>query len=249
MSNEWTRYSKLWTVTITGADDSTSPFDMAALSQRFQCLEWAILCSNKMAGTPRFPSVGWTLGLMEVARQWWPTMRIAMHLCGSEAESFMRGEAWTAGATRVQVNGFDPDKSTKMLLPRLSDETILQCRSEDAILPTVQYIESMARIGRRSDRMSILFDVSGGRGVRPSRWPTPPDGVRMGYAGGIGPENVAEVIQEIGNVTPTWIDMESGVRTDNNLDMKKVSDVLNEVQAINLSLTEIYIRDGFGGLK
>jgi phosphoribosylanthranilate isomerase len=74
---------------------------------------------------------------------------------------------------------------------------------------------------------SLLFDPSGGRGIEPFSWPVPPLGARMGYAGGIGPDNLLDVLRAIGPVeSPFWIDMESGVRTDDRFDLAKARAVL-----------------------
>jgi hypothetical protein len=70
---------------------------------------------------------------------------------------------------------------------------------------------------------------------------------QCGFAGGIGPDNVVKVLDTITKVSNlhydvrselmgynhsppgTWIDMESGVRTDNEFDLKKVEKVLETV--------------------
>ena len=62
----------------------------------------------------------------------------------------------------------------------------------------------------------------------------------MGYAGGIGPDNVALTIAEIreanGGQPPAWIDMESRVRdSGNRLDLGAVQAVLETVAALNAS--------------
>lgn len=77
-----------------------------------------------------------------------------------------------------------------------------------------------------------LFDGSGGTGITPKYWPKPiyswrtsPYFIPHGYAGGLGPHNLEEqlvLIEEASNDTPIWIDMESGVRTDNKFDLEKV---------------------------
>lgn len=49
--------------------------------------------------------------------------------------------------------------------------------------------------------------------------------------GGINADNVAIVIEAIGSLSPAgyWIDMESGVRTENLLDLNKVQAVIEKV--------------------
>lgn len=70
---------------------------------------------------------------------------------------------------------------------------------------------------------SILFDASGGRGVGPLQWPDPIEGKLCGYAGGMGPTNVAFELERVSQHTgnrPFWIDMEGGLRnTEDCLDL------------------------------
>ncbi|OWK34248.1 hypothetical protein FRUB_10219 [Fimbriiglobus ruber] len=61
-----------------------------------------------------------------------------------------------------------------------------------------------------------LVDASGGRGISPEEGPAP-IARSTGYAGGIGPANVAGVLhklkQVVGITDTIWIDMESSLRT------------------------------------
>jgi len=50
-------------------------------------------------------------------------------------------------------------------------------------------------------------------------------GRMVGYSGGIGPENVASVIERIAADGPYWIDMESKVRTDDWFDLSLCREV------------------------
>ena len=78
-------------------------------------------------------------------------------------------------------------------------------------------------------RLQFLYDRSGGRGVPPKRLPKwhESNGF-VGYAGGIGPGNVIDVLKGI-TAEDFWIDMESGVRTDDWFDLDKVEDVCRQV--------------------
>lgn len=72
----------------------------------------------------------------------------------------------------------------------------------------------------------LRIDRSGGRGVRGEFAPMP--GCKVGYAGGIGPDNVVEVLDRLETFGHTyWIDMESGVRTADQFDLHKVWRVLD----------------------
>ena len=75
---------------------------------------------------------------------------------------------------------------------------------------------------------SPLFDESGGSGCQVRAWSGLPDWY-VGYAGGIGPDDVTESVTEIMTYRskPFWIDMEGRVRDERDqLDMKKVERVL-----------------------
>ena len=64
-----------------------------------------------------------------------------------------------------------------------------------------------------SNRIVVLQDESGGRGIDCiARWPDV--ATRAGFAGGIGPGNVARAVHHVQRQPEgSWIDMESGVRT------------------------------------
>jgi phosphoribosylanthranilate isomerase len=70
----------------------------------------------------------------------------------------------------------------------------------------------------------FLFDSSGGRGELPDSWPTI-DLPNMGAAGGLNPENIRanlDLMRERGYIRDGfWIDVESGVRTDDRWDWDK----------------------------
>ena len=50
---------KLRTVTITGADDSVEPKEIAELTKGFPFVEWGILLENGIYSGRRFPSRDW----------------------------------------------------------------------------------------------------------------------------------------------------------------------------------------------
>lgn len=79
-------------------------------------------------------------------------------------------------------------------------------------------------------KVAALFDTSGGAGQLPLSWPKPIAAFPCGYAGGLGPDNVAEQLRSIARVCqqPFWIDMERNVRSfdDQDLDLTAVRRVL-----------------------
>ncbi|MGY4224421.1 phosphoribosylanthranilate isomerase [Bradyrhizobium sp. USDA 4503] len=76
-----------------------------------------------------------------------------------------------------------------------------------------------------------LFDRSGGAGVAPTAWPMHPGGDRLvGYAGGISPDNIGGVMSVLEQMPGRyWIDIESGVRTDDRFDIEKCRAVCEAV--------------------
>jgi len=212
-------------VTITGADDYVDPDELAKLSESFPFVEWGFLLSAKRFGSPRYPSMGW---LDRMRTRAFPR---SLHVCGEVARSACRGEplpflcALSLDCGRMQINGFEPyPELVEFLKPRahVAFEVILQVREANQI-------NVAAKVAREcGGRTSLLYDPSGGRGVEQSFWPPAPDGVRMGYAGGINPSNVVDVLIALRARDDFWIDMESGVRTNDRFDLAKVRDVLEK---------------------
>ena len=80
----------------------------------------------------------------------------------------------------------------------------------------------------------MLLDASGGKGIDTEieifKSPN-----KIGYAGGINPDNVADKLRFLlKNVSmgEFWIDMESGVRTEDWLDLDKVEKILKSCQKV-----------------
>jgi phosphoribosylanthranilate isomerase len=65
---------------------------------------------------------------------------------------------------------------------------------------------------------SLLVDGSGGRGLSPERWVKPTTSKRVGFAGGLGPDNISAEYARIKEVAEGdfWIDMEGKLRDEND---------------------------------
>lgn len=223
---------KLQRVTITGADDSVDPEDLAILSDEFPFVEWGILFSLSNIGGPRFPTYEWTRKL-----RMGPSY--SAHLCGRYVRDLVLEAncSWLMSPvphelfTRVQLNFHGQfHRQHRNLVGRLLEdargierEYIFQCDgvNDDAV----------RSLCAQDYRFTPLFDTSGGAGRLPSEWPEAWEGVYCGYAGGLGPENIERQLAIIGEHThnqPFWIDMERRVRSedDSKLDLKKVRTVL-----------------------
>lgn len=202
-------------VTFTGADDMTPMSDLLSLSKQYP-VEFAILFSRSRAGDHRYPSKLWTDQLKGL------DLPLAAHICGAWATQIIETgscdiEGRLGDFKRIQVNTSRPLdldiiaswKAKLFKIYRRDFSVILQTRDN---FP-------------EDDRVEWLFDVSGGLGLSPKAWPQPQPrnaGVKIGYAGGLGPNNVSEALKRIDSKTPYWIDMETGVRNAyNHFDIKK----------------------------
>ena len=210
-------------VTLTGVDDFTDLGELQALSRAFP-VEWGILLHREKQGEGRYPSLDRIEAVLALG------MRCAAHLCGAHARAAVRGEPLPPeinrildSVGRIQVNtserNIDYGRIEK-LAARRGARAILQCRGEERF-PS-------------EPRVDWLFDRSGGRGLRATRWPVPADGTSfVGFAGGLGPETIAGPIDAIAAVLPPgtryWLDMEGAIRTDDRFDPLKCRSVLEAV--------------------
>lgn len=195
-------------VTFTGVDERTDIRRMAKLSAQYP-IEWGILFSPKRQGRenryPAFRHIEWILDNA-------PSLRYAAHLCGQDARDVLeRGksahdELLHAHFTRVQINTTG-DVDTAALnewANALSLSVIVQCRDGFPDDGNVEW----------------LYDTSGGRGQLPGAWIAPryANPRRVGFAGGLGPDNVADAVRQMtagtGEGFRFWIDMESRVRDE-----------------------------------
>jgi hypothetical protein len=228
----------LHTVTITGADDATNIRDLVYLSTEFPFVEWGILVSKSQEGGPRFPSRAWIDELGEAMRR--RRLRIAMHLCGRWMRELLIGELqWDelpsvanfAQTFQFNTHGTTVNPSERGFLVKLAQKRALRT----FIFQWNPFSEPLARLAHANGfHVSGLFDNSGGAGVLPDSWPSPHDiPFPMGFAGGLGPDNVLTELDKIeascsGRPFATWIDMEGRVRTEDKstLDLGRVRRVL-----------------------
>jgi hypothetical protein len=228
----------LHTVTITGADDATDIDELVGLSDEFPFLELGILVSKSQEGAPRFPSRSWIDRLGEVAIHKQRRLRVAMHLCDRWMRELLTGDlVWEdlpsvsnfADTIQFNTNGLSVEPNPRRFFDQLRGSRklmrnfIFQWNSVGEPLARLAYDRHLYVMG--------LFDGSGGLGFRNIPFP-------MGFAGGLGPDNVLEQLDKIlaaygDRQSHTWIDVEDRVRTDDGvkLDMSRVRSVLEQVAA------------------
>lgn len=230
-------------VSLAGADDQVAPEALAGLSARHPFAEWAILYFPEKEGTPRNPSGGWREQFLALKLPY-----TAAHLCGTKvfrdllnAETAPSLIADLSRYRRIQLN-------INARRPEFTDEEVLaiyrtlhqaglrlilqhHAASERVI---EEFLYDLDEAGMK--RVDILFDASKGTGQRPDAWPAPHRfNLFCGYAGGLGPEVLEAELPKIKTAVaqaqsrrdlPYWIDMESGIRTDNVFDLEKAEQVL-----------------------
>lgn len=213
-------------VTLTGIDDATDLDRLVAISSRWS-VEWGVLFSRKLSGHhPRYPSLGLGDRLASLP------VRRAAHLCGRWARDFLDDylpldpelvAILDGRYDRIQVNV--PDGEDLVRHGPVADLAERMARRAGSLGARRAILQCRGRTFPDFPEIDWLYDASGGRGVAAERWPDASSrgpslragrGPRIGYAGGIGPSTVADVVHRLSrshaNGTPYWIDMETGLR-------------------------------------
>lgn len=211
--------NKITGVTFTGLDANTNLEGALGLSQKYP-IEWGILFGGRL-GKNRYPHPETVQTFYGIG------LNLAFHLCGPILNGMIGKDVSLQipdygidfeECRRVQVNALKYDlKRMGEFSARIHRPVIIQSRGgfPGELLPWGVY---------------PLFDESGGKGKMVSGFP--PQGIHehVGYAGGINPENVKDVFEQAALSAYTfWLDMESGVRTDDWLDLEKCARVCEAI--------------------
>jgi hypothetical protein len=220
---------KLHTVTISGSDNRTAAMDLLAISKDYPFVEWGILLSSNEEPKPRYPSTEWIASIEPLSRQ---GTKVSGHICGEWARNICKGrfpkQINHMMFQRIQINvahcfqkEVNNPAAMAACLPK-NREYIVQ------VSLALQEGVALAKTLQGYDRtISILFDTSGGHGVTPTQWPDLAPGMKCGFAGGLGPDNLEEALCSLSALVghaQVWIDMESRVRSEDGeiLDIDKV---------------------------
>ena len=245
---------KLKHITFTGVDGKTDIDRLYEIQKKYPFVEWGILVAKNWRDNgnryfnPSFLDVFKNSGL-----------NLSAHMCGSIARSAVNGNIepfreWSKGNcfifNRCQLNISTSKENPDVFkyqgdFADYFDEVILQQKSvrdcalylnskkyaiDNAEKKSIsQFISTIA-----NDSITMLLDASGGLGID-----TPievyPTANKVGYAGGMNADNVAEKLEYLltnENVGDFWIDMETGVRTEDWFDLDKVEKVLEACQEV-----------------
>ena len=224
---------KLQHITFTGIDGKTDLGALWELQQQYPIAEFGVLVAkNWRENGNRYFNPSYLDALTSRG------LNLSAHLCGSIARAAVCGDFepfrdWARSFPfifdRCQLNiatsKENPDSFELCKDPFFFNEIILQQRSVD---DCNLYLKS-----NWNEYVTMLLDESGGEGIDTSLVAFA--GKKIGYAGGINPDNVADkltFLMENEMVGDFWIDMESGVRTDDWFDIDKVRRVLEICEPI-----------------
>jgi phosphoribosylanthranilate isomerase len=209
---------RLATVTVTGADACTDITQLLRLVESHPSLEIGLLYTATPEQRNRYPTLEWLHKAADALAS-----RCAIHICGSGARQQLRdgtlsdlvGKAW-----RVQVNGLVQPDEVPVLAKRVP-------------LLITQHNEKNAQLaaGKFAVNHQLLVDGSGGTGTSPGQWTRPATTKRVGFAGGLGPDNIVAELPKIHAVAKGryWIDLEGKLRTDDWFDLALCESFLMEL--------------------
>lgn len=217
-------------VTFTGWDRHTDLTELQTFLEDMpqQRVEVAVLFSTTRSrnNEDRYPDPVFAKDILRVAKA--SGQHTALHLCGQAARGLLESASepvlpWSAAnlvhlAERVQVNvGEDfwvpgPEKYQRAakLARALGRPVIIQAREVESWPDVEGFYRGASRM------VPFLFDRSAGAGVEPSGWPGPVPGRLVGYAGGLGPDNVSELCSWLAEIPGArwWLDMETRIREE-----------------------------------
>lgn len=201
-------------VTFTGIDKFTDLNRCKDLSDRYP-IEWGVLFSSTNKSN-RYPNYNQRCNIASAG------LNLSAHLCGEISRRFQEDLfAPSSIYKRIQVNaGKYKD------LDWLNEISI-----RDGRRVIIQHREGPFPIDGRFD---YLVDKSGGRG-RVANFLPPQHDINhlVGYSGGITPGNVRHILSNI-TALHYWIDMETGIRTDDKLDLNKCEAICKTIWSRNV---------------
>lgn len=230
---------KLKHITFTGLDANTSVSDLVEIQKKYPIAEFGVLMSkNWETNGNRYPNPELVQRFMDQG------LNLSAHLCGHLAREAYKGHFEPVISVyqafehpdfkRVQLN-VSPYENIYLqadtLKLKVDKEFIIQQRS-----PTLLYSQAFNRFEEKNPntKVTMLVDPSGGRGID--------DGLdiiatdrKIGYAGGINEDNVENKLRtliSLDTINDFWIDMESGVRTNDWFDINKVVNVLEKCDKV-----------------
>ena len=214
-------------VTFSGIDQQTKVQNLKRLYEKYPFVEFVFLYSHhaNRKGVGRYPQTVVLKGYKKAG------LPMALHLCGKISHDLVHDGNWSA--VYKELDGYmDLFDRIQLNIPKTKHF------SRELTFPEDKQIIIQLHEGTR-----VLFDCykhlsnvvgfqdgSGGRGIAQTKWMLP-ETVPFGYAGGITPENVVQVVRELNEICESdfWIDMETGIRTNDKFDIQKCEAVCRQL--------------------
>ncbi len=203
-------------LTVTGADERTDVALLAKLDA-----EIGLLYTETPEGRNRYPRWEW---IRETSLE---LRKASLHVCGRAARAkLMEGTLPVSGFQRIQVNGGILALEVEHLCEMYPLHTII----------TQHHVNNAHLLFVRSINHAVLLDASGGRGISPSAWKTPATEKAVGFAGGLGPDNLTAELQTIGRIARPgwWADMEGKLRVDDWFSLELAGQCCAQFSSVNI---------------
>jgi len=220
---------KINKLTITGADDATNQDSLLDFSNNFGFVEWGILFSKTKLGEKRYPTLKYINSLPK-------ELNLSAHFCGWWAKEILENKNYhlinelAPNFKRIQLNyNFKHSTGYKLfsLLTYLNEHpdrsVILQYNNSNSTELDRLLQEDLPQ------NLHFLYDSSGGRGTTIERIDVSLGSSYTGFSGGLNPDNMSTIctmVVEDAEEVDVWLDLETGVRTEDVFDLVKVKSVL-----------------------
>ncbi len=217
--------SMLRQITFSGIDPWTDPKTLFELHRQYPFIEFAYLLTTNAKAGNRYPR---PVMLKEYENL---SLPLSLHICGKLSYELVKSGDWQP---TYNLMGDFMNLFGRMQLNII--KTVHFCRSLSfpkdklVIIQLHDGTRDFFECYRDNPQVQGFQDGSGGRGIVCRNW-MPPETDFFGYAGGIRPENVVEAVRTINEICAGdyWIDMESGIRTEDRFDIKKCRQVCEQL--------------------
>lgn len=215
-------------VTFTGIDQKTKISDLEKLYKEYPFLEFGFLVSENNTNKNvenKYPSLVMLKGLKN------KNIPLSLHVCGRLAREIVQHNNWQPlfdlmGEymelfSRIQLNVAGTKKYLQEITFPENKQVIIQFNTSNTEMYELY----------KSENVVGFQDNSGGTGKTETTWFENNDKY-FGYAGGIGEENVIEVVESINKVHNEnyWIDMETKIRTNDKFDIEKCKNICKKIK-------------------
>lgn len=219
-------------ISFIGIDKKTNIDRLLKIAEKYPEVEFGFLCSDSKTNTDtnnRYPK----LVLLQQLKN--KNINLSLHVCGRLARNICKTGSldevkkfvgpYFDMFDRIQLNVVG-SKMNNLITNTYGKQIIIQTNLNEHKSKATYEMLRAANL----NNIVFLSDNSGGKGLEVDFDYF--EGLDyQGFAGGLKPENILERKEEIDSLWEKdyWLDMESGVRTDDWFDLDKVEDICKKV--------------------